>query len=344
MLRGEWRKRMLAVGLGLGLATLLLVVIEVAFYGLNHLRDGQTTIDEPYLFAFSETMGYTSLPNAEGRAIKRHGDDIVFDVVYRTDAHGRRVTPQPSRDSPPDRFLAFMGCSFTFGHGIAESETLPAQMQSLVLGARVYNYGFSGYGPQQALVKIQSGDLRQEIPETSGTLVYVFMDHHVHRAIGSMRVWTQWGRHFPFFDFDESNQVQLQGTFLRERPTRSRVYDLLSHEQVTRFFHVDFPPVIRPHHLDLTAAIIAESRHAFLEAYPEGRFLLLAYPRSPGVHIDRDYLFRRLREEDVEIVDLSSLIDLSDERYQIPFDNHPTAAAHAAVAAALTDHLGARDG
>lgn len=338
------RRKFAAFALGLCLAVITLLLIELAFFALNRFKDDGIESEDPYLFAFDEALGYRPLANAEAPAYKKHNGKTLFEVTYRTDAFGRRATPPQKCDSPPENFIAFFGGSFTFGHGLNDDETLPAQTQHFLPAHRAYNYGFSGYGPQQALVKIQSGTLSDEMPESNGTAVYVFMGHHIHRAIGSMRVWTQWGRHFPYFTLDDNGRLEHLGTFLSGRPTRSAIYNILKRDQVLEYFEVDIPLAINADHLQLTAEILHETDEAFREQYPEGRFVVLIYPASTQIRFDRTRFVGMLRHRNIDVLDASTLVDMTDARYHIPFDDHPTAEANAQVAAAIAAHLTKTDG
>ena len=50
-------------------------------------------------------------------------------------------------DSLPEIWI--LGCSFTHGYGVNDMETYPAQLQELMPGYRVRNFGMDGYGTFQ---------------------------------------------------------------------------------------------------------------------------------------------------------------------------------------------------
>ena len=58
----------------------------------------------------------------------------------------------------PDRkseFVIFTGCSFVFGEGVNDNQTLPYLYGKQNPAVRCYNYGFPGYGTQQMLAVLQ---------------------------------------------------------------------------------------------------------------------------------------------------------------------------------------------
>ena len=73
-----------------------------------------------------------------------------FDVIYRCDPNGFRITPNRALDSDPS--ILFLGCSFTFGIGVNDTETYSAVLaQSAWPNIRVVNLAKSGWSPVDGL-------------------------------------------------------------------------------------------------------------------------------------------------------------------------------------------------
>ena len=72
------------------------------------------------------------------------------------DALGARVTPA-SPDADAESCVALYGDSFTFGSGIAATDTWGAEVARR-LGCRVANYGVGAYGTDQAFLRFRHGD------------------------------------------------------------------------------------------------------------------------------------------------------------------------------------------
>ena len=88
-----------------------------------------------------------------------------FDVVYTTDENGFRSTPVRSK---AENIIYIFGDSFTFGHGVEDSETFASVISSVWLGEkyRVVNAGVNGYGLTQMYgrflniqAEIKAGDI-----------------------------------------------------------------------------------------------------------------------------------------------------------------------------------------
>ncbi|MCG3210787.1 MAG: hypothetical protein FOGNACKC_04418 [Anaerolineae bacterium] len=279
---------------GVGLTALLLIGLEkIVFYRLNHPPAPPPTAAESApappaihfegsyttanFFADDPLLGYKPRPNSQVESIKKEGDTLIYDTTYSIDEFGRRITP--ADDSPArDKFLLAFGDSFTFGEGVAATETLPAWLARLAPRYRAYNYGFSGYGPQQMLARLQSADLSAEVPEREGIGLYIFIDAHVERAIGSMYVYNAWGKEMPYYAVNWRGQVERLGSFRTGRPLLSSLYEWLGQTEFAHYYNLNIPSPLRAGDYWLTARIIAEARNEFLRRYPTSQFYVVVYP------------------------------------------------------------------
>jgi hypothetical protein len=322
----------------LATTVLTLGALEAGAAALNAWTEPavQTWIDPEYYQAHPE-LGWAPKPGIRTRAWKRVGGEPIYDVQYSIDALGRRVTPGAAA-GPRSTFLLFFGGSATFGEGVQDSETFPYSVAERVPQVRVYNYGFHGYGPQQLLARLETQDLRAQVAEPDGTLVYLFIDAHVNRAIGSMVVYTGWADTAPFYRPGRDGALVRQGTLTTGRPITSILYSILGSSQVLKRLHVDVPLTISERHIDLTARILAASEERFRQQFGKGRFVVVIYPGS--IHAVR--LGRALERHGVEFLDYSALFDAADPVYAIPNDWHPSPRAHRRLAEQLVRDLGLR--
>ena len=336
--RGKWMK--LAAGLltATALSCGLLLAAEYAFYRLDQRRlagqSRQGTHLEGHAYDFSWRLGYAPKPNSVATGTLRVDGQVIYDCHYTTDEFGRRVVPANAEEPPEQRreFLLLFGCSFVFGEGVKDGESLPNYVAALSKGYTVYNYGCSGYGPAQMLAQLERDDFEAEIVEPSGALVYVYFPGHIRRAIGSMSITTQWGRHFPCYELDDAGSLVRLGTFKTARPWLTEVYGLLSQEQVSRYFQVDWPLRLKPRHLELTARILAEAARHYRERFGNDRFFVLVYPDLAINEIEPRAILPYLDGAGVQILDYSKTLDFSRAGYLFPVDRHPAAKANRALA------------
>ncbi len=345
------------VFVGVALTVLLLIGLEkIVFYRLNHpppapveaaevespavppppaeRREGSYT--QGYFFD-DELLGYKPKPNAQVDSVKLLGDEMVYNVVYSTDAYSRRITP--GQDLPErNKHLIFFGDSFTFGEGVEDNETLPYYLSQLAPEYRAYNYGFSGYGPQQMLATLQSDAITAQIPEKEGIGIYVFIDAHVERAIGSMYVHNAWGAEMPYYTVVWSGNVEKQGNFTTGRPVTANLYQWLGDTEFARYYNLNIPGTLRAGHYWTTARIIAEARDTYKEKFNSDQFYVVVYPDEGDYLEDIGPYFE---EFGLKVLNYDEWLKLDpDEGLAFKGDGHPTGKANRIVAQWIAADLG----
>ena len=342
----------LDVFVGIGFTLLLLVGIEAVFYYLNRKdplktaatlelivaqdsHDVRLAGKQPQsFFQPDDWLGYKPIPNAQVAASRKKGEELLYDVIYSSDEYGRRVTPIENLE-PVSYFVLLFGDSFAFGEGVNDNETLPYYVSQLTSGSRVYNYGVGGYGPQQMLAKLQSGELSTEIAEdkAQGILVYVFIRQHIGRVIGSMWVHNRQGDVMPYYYLDTNDTLKRNGNFVSGRPMISFIYNIAGKSQTLDYFGVSFPLRVSDRDLKTTAKIFEESRRLFKEAFNSDQFYVLIYPNL-GIEEFLPYL----EAADINYLDYSTLPEAHNEDFWLG-EGHPTAKAHRIVAERLIEDL-----
>src|SRR5712691_9889369 len=226
--------RTCACSIGLGLSVLLVVCAEGIFYGLNHYHKEKVVEEVSWIKMplpdeeggvgesaprrvqggniADPALGHTLPPNAQITDTQELGGKRLYQATSTTDAYHRRITPMNHREQRR-HFLLFFGCSMTFGLWVNDNETMPFYIAQYASHYRPYNYGVSGYGPHYMLAQLQRGDLTTEINENHGIAIYTFIDHHIDRAIGTMRVYNQWEQHAPFYTLDAHDRLVRKGNF-----------------------------------------------------------------------------------------------------------------------------------
>lgn len=337
--------RAVALATGVVLAGAAWLAAEAALHVLNQRRpspvydvrvtslDGSPTTDS--MAVGDDLLGYRMTPERRTRMRVTSGERVVYDIVNETDVFGRRVTPV---DDPGGRiqYGLFFGCSFTWGQGVDDHETMPAAVGRLAASVRPYNYAYRGYGPQQTHELLRAVDLGAQIPETTGFAVYTAMSDHLRRAIGAMTTAASARRGFPYFTLDDDGRAIRRGTFENGRPYRQIAYDLLSRSEVLRFFHVDFPLALSETDFELVAALLAQARDAYRERFGNDRFYVLLYPGATTLAPLRP----KLETRGVSVLDYTGLFDGETRPLTIAGDGHPTALAHELVANRLVSDLG----
>ena len=254
----------------------------------------------------------------------------VWDAQYSTDAFGRRTTTLP-QGTQPEKCAVFFGCSFLFGEGSNDDQTIPSQFSAVAPEYRSYNYGVPGYGTQQMLAILESDGLRKQVTERSGLGIYLYLeDVHEGRVVGDMDIVNGFGGDFPYYVQQPDGAIKRRGTFATGRPVTQWLYSVLGQSQTRAWLGLNFPRRSAAHHA-LTAALVKQSRDLFLKQFPGSRFVVAVYPK-PKLHRKSLQL---MQDAGIEIFDLSGLFDPNATEQHFGGDGHPTPLANQTFAEAL---------
>ena len=257
----------------------------------------------------------------------------VWNVHYGTDQYGRRRSVFPGTQIPAATAV-FFGCSFLFGEGSDDGQTIPSEFCRSSPGFLAANYGVPGWGTQHMLALLQSGTLRSQMVAPVKLGIYLYLpDVHEARVVGDMDIINGFGAGFPCFELDAAGQPVRLGTFTSAHPLTVGLYGLLGKSSTRAFLGLNFPRRAARHYL-LTAALIERSKALFLEQFPDSRFLVVAYPDPDPETLT----LKTVRENGVEVLDLANLFDPGDSQFQHVGDGHPTPAANRLVAKAIADY------
>jgi hypothetical protein len=207
---------------------------------------------------------------------------------------------------------------------------------------RPYNYGVIGHGAQDMLVKLNDKTTRSQVAEADGFLVYVYIDDHIHRAVG-LNVHAH-GRYRPYFVLDSGGSLVRRGDFVTDRPILALFYWFAARSEIAKYFGLGESHKISEDDVKLTARIIVESRNAFARLFKSDRFVVLMFPSSSSQRLIRKKLIPYFDSAKVKYFDYTELFDPTQEDLHIPLDTyHPSPTANRRLAERLTRDLGIHD-
>ena len=331
--------RFFAMLLGVCCAVLIWGGLEACLYGAEKMSSVAPTSHYeggyPHeLFLPEDTLGIQLRKNQCVSARFIQGEKTIFDVTYCSDDLGRRSTPVPS-ESKRDFHGLFLGDSFTFGLGVEDDETLPAQVAVGMPNVNPYNYGMPGREPGYALGLLQERELHKEIQEERGFALYTFMDFQVSRSIGTMRILGSWGGNILCYKIENGQAVRL-GLYDSVFPWRCRICRLLNKSRVLKRVHLDIPFKRKNHHCQFVAKLLQAAKEAYLRQFPEGDFFVLLYPCMPE---QQAFMRPFLEEVGVECLNISLENLPPHEESFFPEDGHPNAKMHALTAQRCVEAL-----
>jgi len=336
-----WKLRLLAGGLGLSLCAGAIAVSELVCGRLLAARPvGEakryegTYLESGALFRHDADLGTAMHPDRRVSCQLMVGDRQVWDVHYSSDQYGRRTTIVPGTRVPVSSAV-FFGCSFLFGEGSEDRQTIPSVFCELAPEFVEVNYGVPGWGTQQMLSLLEAGRVRREtvLPVKLGVYLYL-PEVHEARVIGDMDFVNESSIDFPCYMLDPARGVRRDGSFRTARPLTNLFHDVARASRTRALFGLNFPRRTPAHHM-LTAAIIKKSRELFLQEFPESRFLLVAYPGGESENLT----ITECRRSGVEVLNLQGRFDPADASMRHYGDGHPTPAANAITASSIVNFM-----
>lgn len=176
------------IALNLAVAVLTMLVFE-AFFACQDLRlfQHKKTIHIGTWKVRDAVRGYAPVVGrAREKKMLKYGRTI-FDVIYTNNVYGLRIAPHDIYNFPFKsgfKDVIFFGCSFTYGEGVNDDESLPFLFEDKGQGKyKAYNFGFVGYGPQQMLRILESSMIDNIVSDKKPFIaIYQAMPDHVSRC------------------------------------------------------------------------------------------------------------------------------------------------------------------
>ena len=320
------------VNISISFVTIIIVLVIIGFfYDIYFRKFFKSPI--PYttgtLFktVHADTLlGYRPDSDTFSVGKKMFLDTVVYDMAYHLDSHGHRITPDSLTTNK--KFAAFFGCSFTFGDGLNDNETIPFYFSKNSKAFKGYNFGYSGYGPNQALIKLQHDSLNKIITEKDGIGFYVFIHDHINRTIGSMNNFMMNKGRAPCFEI-EGQDLVYRGLFKYVYPQRSSIYKKMGENGFCRYFKIGHPFRLGDEHFELTGRVLEEVAKEYQKKFRNDNFYVIMYPSISQKDYEADEkIINYLKKKKIKYLDYRKLFNPTTRDYSIHHDDHPTALAN----------------
>ncbi len=263
---------------------------------------------------------------------------LVYDVQVTIDKFGRRLSRAARSELNSDRHLVLMGCSYTFGDGINDDETLAWQINQIQSTFEAYNNGVGGTGPNDALWRVTHGGMLDGLHSKKGVAVYTFIESQMPRATYSTFN-SPWGQALSAFK-NENGKLIYIGNFTNARPWATVIYNYLAETNTFRFFRLRWPPLFNSDY-DYVAHLASQLRDEYLrQTSPANHFVFVIYPEHLYM-IDGKKLRAALSHRQVPFIDYSSYntAEHSEVPTRIDYNGHPNKVSQAIYARWLLHDL-----
>jgi hypothetical protein len=280
--------------------------------------------------------------NYSGRAkvTVRGTGEVVYDNQFQTDGEGRRVTvnPNPSRRS---HVLAVLGCSFIWGTGVNNEQTLPSQLALNAPSFMVYNYGVPAGSPLEALEILESDSFSKALPKDKNAHgIYAVIADHVRRVRPSVSYIYGDKAARPYYEEGPGDELIRQENFSVNHPWEVRFLQLLANSQTLRYFGLDYPWHYGDSEIRYLAKMLRRLSLDWEHKFHNNNFAVVFWP---GLGKQSAPLAAYLDSYGVPYLDYG---DISIYKYikvratVSDYDSHPSAGAHAFLASQIASDLG----
>jgi hypothetical protein len=274
----------------------------------------------------------------ESKVTEKITGKIIYDVHYSLDEYGRRITLQknlPARN----KHALFFGCSFTFGEGVNDDETLPAAFSRSATSYHTYNLGFSGAAPNGILERIRTTNFLDGVTEREGIGIYVFTTSHVERLLGRMSLIATWTDSQAYATENAAGEIQVDGTFASRRPLMTMFYQLFWKTEFRKFFKFDWPKYFTDEQLGFFARVVLALKNDYQKKFGPNEFYVVIYPGQGTLAYEMRKQFDKVKIKylDYSPLDLSTL---TATPVQIQGEGHPNAEGYRITGDLVANDLG----
>ena len=281
-------------------------------------------------------LGLQPKPGIHNVSKLTNDNEVIYDVTYTIGADGFRVTPFYSAQTTQK--VNFFGCSFLFGEGLNDDQTLPYFFARLN-ASLVKNYGSHGWSPSQALAILESSR------DTTGEVnILLTAPWHASRLPC-----------MPFFSAGLPKYVLRNGIVERDgycpfspiRPNTNFLAQTLSQSRFVNFVENKINILLQNRHQDdqikLYIGIIREIDKI---SKSRGQRFTVGFIRANKKWFTGSYsndsVIKEFIDDNIEVIDLTlarSAEALDRKYYLNELDKHPSALANIDRASLLVDAL-----
>jgi hypothetical protein len=197
---------------------------------------------------------------------------------------------------------------------------------------KIYNFGFTGYGPHQMLSAIEH-ELVENVVTSNKPVFAIYSAHvdHVERSAGRL----SWDQHGPRYILHNDGTVEYTGSFDDKKES------LLS-MSVKKSHALKSSNPYSQKNIDLFVNIISASEAKLKKLYPELRFYVLLWDK--GLDEYNKIIYDGLRAKGINTYRISKIVpdytsDNEEKYYLSMHDKHPNAFINEIIAEYIVNSI-----
>ena len=247
-------------------------------------------------------------PNIKVSAIKKIDNDLIYDSIYTSDNNSFRQT----KGNIAGNAYIFMGCSYMFGVGVNDNETIPYYFSWLSdFKYNVVNAAFPSTATDISYALLKSDKLIECIDTKIEYIIYEFFSDHIYRNLI--------GSNFAY-KVENGNLVEVE---------RGKQIEIFTNKLLQLKY--------KEKGLNLTIKLLEEMNKLAIEKY-NSKFLVVLYEFYDHDNITKD-LKTALDKLNIENIYTDIRINNNIDYYVIKRDDHLTKNANKEIAQRIYNYI-----
>lgn len=333
-------ERLRTVSLSLAAVMFALTAIEAVAVEMTPkaINSGVSKTHTPWdWLPYNAVLGYRPRPNTAVTAVAMRGEELVFRAVYTIDASGARAAPGSAGEGKP---YLFLGDSFTFGEGLSDADTLPAQFaREAASKARVVNLGVVGYGAEHMVRALETGLYDSYAPGGAAAVITWIIPQQLPRVTGD----GNWLGSSPRYVLDGGAAPRFTGTFFEHRLFNPFAGALYLAREKFKAVALATDAAQEREQAALFVALFARLKQLAQERFGAPLVVVHLWPdmvRRGDANSVYVPILLAIRDLGVRTISVDKMIGIYDRSpYYIPIDGHPNAHLNGLIAQALKAEL-----
>lgn len=256
----------------------------------------------------------------------------IFSLNYTYDESGLLKTPSAHGDNRPKKFVAAVGCSFTFGMGVPTEFNYPSQLaEKISSDYRVFNFGFHGFGFNDLYARtLKFAEVYNPSAIEEGVVLWLFLPEHLDRFFCRMKCLkrgSEWQLQKPRV-VEKDGQLMVDGQ-IGDHTFRNEWLRLLARSNFLAYLNIEIPSEYSPDELRTMAHTYAEIAFHKIKPAAKKRVYLI----NLFWFAQKEQFFAELKNDNIQVLDYS---DIPFRKFvphlRIPVDGHPTPEFYSLIA------------
>lgn len=293
-----------------------ILIIFVVFYGYFGYFNKGTVLRGTYVLRSShyddKQLEYPLLkPNKTYNCFFTKNKKLIYNVNYGINEHSFRNVK--INDHSTQKIL-FTGCSFVFGEGLEDYQTIPYVFSELI-GDRyqVFNIGYAGTGTHHVLKWLKSKKIKGLVGDDLKYIIYIFIGDHIFRAYEQQKIFTV---------FEE-----VDGKIIERRKNSDEDWLGMYSNQKIKYDRLLYKNKAK----EFTIRLIEEINSCAKDIY-NAEFIVVLWPEEIS-----NSIYKELLKSNINCLQLKFNTNLKN--YEIPFDGHPNASGAKEIAEQIFKYI-----